>query len=694
MKHACNAALASLLYIAAPLAGIHAETLYWKGANNGSWDTSSANWTNSSGVASAWVDGSDAVIANASAITVKVPSAISAGNISKPLASGNAAVTFTGTGPLSWTGWLSTPALGSATFNMALPLADNVGGLRFDLGANCILKAQNLHTGGTYIRNTHGTSGIKAFGVDGATNASLNPEGNDLALGPVPATACTNIYVQGGKVALFVNSSFTNTIHRNRTILISDNQTLYLNPNGKLRIEGDIVGQYHGNTKFPSTTVVSVGENTSWQGLTVLTGSNYVGRIYVPGRLEIADGRMRLVSLSGGSWTNAMLYVKGNGSAYNDKFGQFKVAGGLVVNDTQTRVFEVDGYGQMDIAGGTVQLTYRNSSELLLATNTPGKLTIRDGGVLNTDKLRLTDTAAGNGGEVFLKEGGTLVVSNLTVGATAGAKGTFHFDGGVIRSRGNCTTSATLFANQESGQWDGVAFKVEAGGAVFDAPSTSRNIFWTKPLASGAGSGETDGGLRKTGSGVLVLTAPCTYGGPTAIEEGSIQFRTEAPLPSGANLALANGGTASFSLYDGDEWASHTRVAQTLGRVSGDGTVNYCRNVTVAGAVAPDAGGTIYFPEILTLACDYEVRASGASCSLLKVNNANQDISGVTLKLADVSAFDSSVENGTYQILDAPYGYKGEFALPADFPSGQWKVKYAENAAYLNPIRAFMMVVR
>lgn len=126
----------------------------------------------------------------------------------------------------------------------------------------------------------------------------------------------------------------------------------------------------------------------------------------------------------------------------------------------------------------------------------------------------------------------------------------------------------------------------------------------------------------------------------------------------------------------------------------GFGSVNYCNRVTVAGAVAPDADGSIYFPEIVTLDCDYEVRASGSSCSLLKVNNAKQDISGVTLKMPDASDFDTSVDNGVYQILDAPYGYEGTFRLQADFPSDKWKVKYREKAAYLHSIKAFTMIIR
>lgn len=694
----CSTTLALFAAVAAT-----ADIYTWTGAANKTWDSTAKNWMTAGGSSDvAWVDGNDAVFANTAALTVTVPGAVTAGNITKPKTSGNVALTFKGSGPLSWTGWLSAPALGSATFNMELPLGDNGGGLHFDLGANCILKAQNGHTGGTYIKNTHGTSGVKALGVDGATSATLNPDGNDLALGPVPATVRTNIYVQGGKVALFVNASFTNTIHRNRTILISDNKTLYLNPNGKLSIDGDIVGEYHGTTKFPSTTVVSVGDNTNWKGLSVLAGNNYFGRLLVPGRLEIADGSTRLVTT--GKAAGPIVAVTGSGSAYNDARGVLTISGGRLYNTTQSREIWVDGYGQLDICGGEIDLRYADHfwsdpSKFVLATNKPAKLTIRDGGQLTTDYFIFSGTASGNGGEVFLRDGGTLSAGFFPMPTTAGAKGIFHFDGGAFSSRSGTNE---LFEAVADAGWDGVTFSVEDGGAVFDT-SNGLPIYWSRPLESGVSGGVIDGGLRKTGSAVAAISTNCTYTGPTIVEGGTLQLRGDNLLPSGADVVLANGAAASFSLYDGTGWSDHTRVEQTLGRVSGNGTVNYCRRVTVSGAITPDANGTIRFPEAVTLACDYEVRASATGCSLVYFG-AKQDISGVTLSMPAPSDFDSAADNGIYTILEAPYGKTGEFKLADDFPSDRWHVKYVTRhfdspnrdgeAAILVPFRPFLMILR
>lgn len=682
--------------------GAPADTYTWTGAANKTWNATAANWTTDGSTNVAWTDGNDAVFANTAALTVTVPGAVTAHDISKPDTSGNVSVTFTGTGPLSWTGWLSTPALGSGTFNLALSLADDGSGLHFDLGANCILKAQNRHTGGTYIQNTHGTSGIKAFGLNGATSAALNPDGNDLALGPVPATVCTNVYVQGGKVALFVDASFTNTIHRNRTILVSDNQTLYLNPNGKLRIEGNIVGQYHGTTKFPSTTVVSAGENTNWKGLSVLAGTNYFGKLAVPGRLEIAGGSTRLVTT--GKAAGPIVSVTGSGSAYNAARGVLTISGGRLYNTTQSREILVDKYGQLDLCGGEIDLRYAerfwsDPSKFSIASTAPAKVTIRDGGFLQTDHLSLSGTATGNGGEVFLQGGGILSAGFFTAPATSGAKGTVHFDGGTFAAR---IGTNELFEAASDARWDGIAFAVEAGGAKFST-TNGNAIYWSRPLVSGVAAGETDGGLFKTGSAVMALTAKCTHTGPTTVAGGTLQIRGDDLLPSGADLVLLNDAVAAFSLYDGAGWSDNTRVAQTLGRVSGSGTVNYCRRVTVAGAIAPDADGTIRFPETATLACDYEVSCSAARCSLLSLNS-KQDVSGVTVKLVNPPALDGEAADGTYTILEAPYGITGEFALSEDFPTDRWRVKYvtrhfdAQNrdgtAAILVPVRGFAMILR
>ena len=85
-----------------------------------------------------------------------------------------------------------------------------------------------------------------------------------------------------------------------------------------------------------------------------------------------------------------------------------------------------------------------------------------------------------------------------------------------------------------------------------------------------------DGGLVKTGAGLLILSGANTYNGPTVVDQGTLAILAGAPFTddtvvrAGALLDL-NG------------------AARTLGNLTGDGTV--CNgSVTLAGALTPQNG--------------------------------------------------------------------------------------------------------
>ena len=67
--HKLGAALAVALACAG---GLQAETLTWTGAESAVWDLTAVNWTNESGVATAWVNGSDALFPAAATSPVSV----------------------------------------------------------------------------------------------------------------------------------------------------------------------------------------------------------------------------------------------------------------------------------------------------------------------------------------------------------------------------------------------------------------------------------------------------------------------------------------------------------------------------------------------------------------------------------------------------------------------------------------------
>ncbi len=68
--------------VLALVGGVSAETLTWTGPKSGSWDLTSVNWTNESGVATTWVNGSDAYFPESAVPPVEVTGDVELRNLS------------------------------------------------------------------------------------------------------------------------------------------------------------------------------------------------------------------------------------------------------------------------------------------------------------------------------------------------------------------------------------------------------------------------------------------------------------------------------------------------------------------------------------------------------------------------------------------------------------------------------------
>lgn len=675
--------------VAAALAHtVFAGTYTWLSSPaDAKWNTTSLNWSDGTTSGVAWVNYNDAAFANTAALTVNPIGDISAGNITKTGSANLLLTETTGTGLLSWTGWFSC----GANVYFRTPLGDDGNGLHFDVvGGIARLQRHNSHTGGTFLRNSSSAANYRAFVINGVQSGT--GDGSDLALGPVPDTVRTNIVIEGGNVVLHNDGEIT--IHKNRTILIRADQTFFVSPNENsiLHIKGDIVAENHGTTKYPTwSRICSLG---NWKGRTVLYGTNYVGKLLVTGNMEIREGQTRVIVAAEGTGTNAAFYAQGNGSAYSTTYGYLLVSGGRLWNSQAGHNFQTGNYGHLDIAGGTVQMTYSSSGdgEFLNGYGSPGKITIRDGGFLLCGKLRLSETTAGDGGEVFLEEGGTFSVRRIGLNFADKRKGTVHFNGGAIQSlQGNAGTNVVEDATNAN--WDGCNFVVEAGGAVFDT-SNGQNIWFGRPLVSGVAAGETDGGVVcKLGSGRTVFfneVANHSYTGPTRIEaigDGNgartLDCRIANALPAATTLQVGPGTTAKFNNF-----------AQAVGRVEGKGRVEGGARLSVTGAVAPvfnGAYGVLTFKEPCGLTGDLVISGDASGCGCLKFEQAGQDVSGLALTV-DTSALDDEASGDFYKIIDAPNGYTG--MIDARGVADPWQVKYTPTAAYLVCRKPFVMVVR
>ena len=642
----------------------------------GNWNFSDANWDDGTTAGVRWQDGNDAAFSMSCQRTITVTTPIKAANITM---SGSNAIYFSGTGPLSWTGWAQHASQRNTYFQG--PLADDGNGLHFDVNGPMYLQAANLHTGGTFIKNSKWT--MRPLFIDGPG------DGTDLALGPVPASVCTNLVVEDGVyVFLSVNTpSLDLSMHPNRTILIRATKHLKVSPRGILRIRGSIVAENRPGQPYPLDSMV-YATTAQTTGCTVLYGTNYFGKLQVDGKMEIADGKTTLITGSAGTGSSAALLVYGNGSGYLDTHGHLTISGGELVNNQTSYRFQTSNYGHLDVAGGTVTIY---SGEILNGMGSPGKTTVRDGGLLTCDKFRLSQTTTGDGGELVLGTNGTIRIRQIGLDFSEARKGKVHFDGGAIQSMGGSGTPVTQ--DPGNANWSGCDFVVEAGGAVLDTTYYNNSVSFGRPLLSGVAAGETDGGLKcilKNGASVILTCGGHTYTGPTRLEggNGTLQSRVANALPATTTLQLGTGTNVGFhDTFD----SSGSELAQTVSRVEGVGSVVNNSLLTVTDGVAPvfdGTYGTLSFENPCSLSGNYTIVSDGNGCGRLKFEHSGQDISGLTLAV-DASTLNRDAPSGTYQILEAPYGYTGRFTVPEP-----WGVRYTATAAYLQYHSPTIVIVR
>ena len=385
---------------------------------------------------------------------------------------------------------------------------------------------------------------------------------------------------------------------------------------------------------------------------------------------------------------------------------QVKKGGVLSTPQTDTRYVTMANYGHADICGGTVDFP---KVEWLNALNAPALTTVRDGGFLNVETFRITQGVTnGNPTVVRLGTNGLMRVNQLALDLSkAQPDVTFLFDGGAIQSTSGYSaadekTSGTdkrqsFIRNSSIAKWDGVKFAVGPGGAVFDT-SNNKNLFWYRPLVK-ADANASDGGLTARGdpeqSMAVCLMKSADYNGPTTVDGTTFQQRGgDNLIPSGTKLVLKNGGKASFCTYaSGYQTDASRHTAATLGGIEGDGEVRYCTHVTVNGTIAPSKGGTIEFHKTLaSLSGTLEIAGDATGCGKVKFDE-EQDISGLELRIVDISKFDREADSTRYKIVDAP-NRTGEFKKVHGLPDDDWAVKYADDGVYVYRPKGLLLIIR
>jgi autotransporter-associated beta strand protein len=338
--------------------------------------------------------------------------------------------------------------------------------------------------------------------------------------------------------------------------------------------------------------------DSNWQ-----TAGNWQAPAGQPGFNTSVNGRLNIDS----GVNNPLIYTAAEGTTIFAGGGSVR---GLVINT-----------GQMTITGGSFSTVGSLAGDVIGNTGT-GSLTVNGGsytantvvtalggfGAAGNGTLTLTSGAVTlNGAGSVLRlgsiatstatvnlDGGTLSATGVTAVAGEGVK-TFNFNGGVLQARAN---NGIFFASTS-----GVTANVKAGGAKID--SNGFNVTMSQALVHDAALGATrDGGLAKSGAGILTLSGLNTYEGNTVVSAGTLLLADNAQMKfvyKAADAGFNSLSGAGALTLDGDFVFDLIGAAPgTYDIVSTAGTTTFSGSFAVVGWTATtgtlwtEAGGSTF----------------------------------------------------------------------------------------------------
>ena len=533
---------------------------------------------------------------------------------------------------LNVTGWLS---LGheTGTANVAASLTRatiNAGNLRLGYAAtaNSGSHSLTLTNASVVVANEALIGNIgPSVGVLSLTGTSRFSAGGDTNIGNVGGTQ--GIVTVGGSATFAVSGR----------LRVGDLGAGSLTATGTSRLNVDQV--QIGNGLSATGTMTVNGDSVVTSVGYIAAGNNGVGTLAVAdrGRVDVVfDLNMGDLGGSNGTLTIGDRGAVSAGSVFVGKgdasIGAVTVTGGTLTQTSPTGQFIVGRQAQ------SATLTVSGSGTVV-ATATSG--------------LQISSEELSQGATVNL-DGGVLEVARISKGT--GLNAGLVLNGGTLRARS--TASGSLISGLDS-------VLVLPGGAVINTNGATVSI--DQGLADGGG------GLTKAGAGTLVLTAPNTYSGATAVTAGTLRVDGDNSFAAGP-VTVSSGATLAGTGTVGG--ATTIQAGATLSPGASPGTLTFTQGVTLAAGGnynwqlynATGTAGASNGWDLISVGGVLNVAATSGSkfnINLWSLSGIGPDVNGNALNF-------SSATSGTWRIATAAGGITGfsadKFALVTSATNG------------------------
>ena len=560
----------------------------WNGTTDGTWATGS-NW--STGVAPGRPDTAIFNGAGNGNTTISVGTGVVVSNLI--FDTGAAAYSFNGSGGLSATNAFAMSASASQTLNVPFtaPYVSDV---------NNPFNLANNGSGALVFNNTYGFTVTRRGNFSGTGDIYLNG-------GTVNTEWCRKL----GPNALFVSNNVQflyemtfceGTVNWNATnqnsgtyayFIVGDqaNKKIVFNMNGGVLTRQLNTGNSWGGKGYP--TVLGY----AWASTGIV---NQIGGVMnILGHSKIGNGHFSAgeYNISGGTYNNQDDIIAGYSGT--NTTGKLAISGGTVNMGTSTtrwlKMGELNSArGQVDISGGVLNLLNSSCIKMSTGAGTGGNVINQSGGLVTsysdggttvggTGVLDMQTSGSTASTNTYNLNGGTLTVPQIISTATTGTR-TFNFNGGTLKA----AAASAAFMNLGTGTGTARA-NVRDNGALIDSNGKDITIAQALLHSNIGGDAATDGGLSKSGTGALTLTATNTYSGATTITAGSVVLSGAGSVNTSSGIIVSGSGAKFVQV---SALASTPALTLTQGTLDGTNAVGAVTVGNGTGGVVANGNGT------------------------------------------------------------------------------------------------------